>query len=132
MIGLQIGETTGKRIVRRVLSVDPTTAEVTFEDTGQMLGVTTNGIGTYNSVVHPDGSIFSQVHGINTTQDGETLTYTGTGIGHFGPGGSVRYRGMLFYRTTSQKLAPLNNSCGAFEYEVDPTGLTTAKIWEWK
>jgi len=27
---------------------------------------------------------------------------------------------MLFFRTTSKKLARLNNSCGAFEYEVDP------------
>jgi hypothetical protein len=39
---------------------------------------------------------------------------------------------MLFYRTTSQKLARLNNICGAFEYEVDATGNTKSKVWEWK
>jgi hypothetical protein len=106
--------------------------EVSFEDSGQMLGVATTGMGTYTSVVQPDGSIFGHGQGLTMTQDGESLTWTGTGVGHFGPGGSVSYRGMLFYRTTSQKLARLNNTCGAFEYEVDATGATVAKVWEWK
>jgi hypothetical protein len=39
---------------------------------------------------------------------------------------------MLFFKTTSQKLAHLNNACGAFEYEVDPSGATVSKVWEWK
>jgi hypothetical protein len=132
MLGDKIGETTGKRLVRRVLSVDPLTAEVSFEDSGQMLGVPTTGIGTYTSVARPDGSIYGEGQGMNTTADGEAITWTGTGLGHFGPGGSVSYRGMLFFRTTSQKLARLNNACGAFEYEVDPTGATVSKVWEWK
>jgi len=34
MLGKQISETKGKRIVRRVLSTDPPTVEVTFEDSG--------------------------------------------------------------------------------------------------
>src|SRR5271163_1582584 len=124
MLGEQIGETTGRRLVRRVLSVEPATAEVTFEDSGHMLGVPTTGIGTYTSVVRADGSIFGQGQGISTTSDGEGVTWTGTGLGHFGPGGAVSYRGMLFFRTTSQKLARLNNACGAFEYEVDAGGAT--------
>jgi hypothetical protein len=132
MIGTQIGETTGKRLVRRVLSVDPPTAEVSFEDAGQMLGVPTTGMGTYTSVVRADGSIFGHGQGMNMTQEGEAITWTGTGVGHFGPGGSVSYRGMPFFRTTSQKLAQLNNCCGAFEYDVDPTGNTISKVWEWK
>ena len=132
MIGPQISETKGKRLVRRVLSVDPPTAEVSFEDTGQVLGVPVNGMGTYTSIVRPDGSIYGTGQGMNMTQDGEAITWTGTGVGHFGPGGSVSYRGMLFFRTTSQKLAQLNNSCGAFEYDVDPTGSTISKVWEWK
>jgi hypothetical protein len=132
MLGDKIGETTGKRLVRRVLSVEPLTAEVSFEDSGQMLGVPTTGIGTYTSVVRPDGSIYGEGQGMNTTADGEAITWTGKGLGHFGAGGSVSYRGMLFFRTTSQKLARLNNACGAFEYEVDPTGATVSKVWEWK
>ena len=132
MIGQLVGESKGKRLVRRVLSVDPPTAEVTFEDTGQMLGVAMAGMGTYTAVVRADGSLFGHVKGMNMSQEGDAVTFEGTGVGHFGPGGSVSYRGMLFFRTTSSKLAQLNNSCGAFEYEVDPAGATTAKIWEWK
>lgn len=132
MIGEQIGESKGRRVVRRVVSVDPPTAEVSFEDSGQMLGVHTTGMGTYTSVVSPDGSIHGSGQGMNTTDDGEAVVWTGTGSGRFGPGGSVSYRGMLFFKTASKKLAKLNNACGAFEYEVAADGSTVSKIWEWK
>jgi len=132
MLGDLIGESKGKRIVRRILSVDPATAEVSFEDSGTMLGVSTTGNGTYTSTVRPDGSIFGSGQGLMLTADGDAITWTGTGLGKFGPGGSVSYRGMLFYRTTSQKLGRLNNMCGAFEYETDVSGNTSAKVWEWK
>jgi hypothetical protein len=132
MFGEQIGETIGKRIVRRVISTDPPTVEVSFEDSGRMFGVPTTGMGTYTSVIRQDGSIYGQGEGITTTQDGEGITWKGTGLGKFGPDGAVSYRGMLFFRTDSQKLARLNNACGAFEYEVDPSGSTISKIWEWK
>ncbi len=132
MLGNLIGETKGKRLVRRVLSVNPPTAEVSFEDSGQLLGVNVTGMGTYTSVVRPDGSILGQGQGMSMTDDGEAATWTGTGLGKFGPGGSVSYRGMLFYQTNSAKLAALNNTCAVFEYEVDPSGNTIAKSWEWK
>jgi hypothetical protein len=132
MLGDKIGEVKGKRLVRRVISVEPLTAEVSFEDSGELFGIATAGIGSYTSVVRADGSLYGNGQGMITTVDGETVTWTGTGLGHFGPGGSVSYRGMLFFRTTSKKLARLNNSCGAFEYEVDPKGGTVSKIWEWK
>ena len=132
MLGDQISETKGRRLVRRVVSVDPPTAEVSFEESGQILGIPTTGMGTYTSVVHADGSILGHGQGISMTNEGEGITWTGTGTGKFGPGGAVSYRGMLFFRTTSEKLARLNNACGAFEYEVDPAGNTTSKVWEWK
>lgn len=132
MLGDQIGETKGRRLVRRVISIDPPTAEVSFEDAGHMLGTPTTGMGTYTSVIRPDGSILGQGQGISMTHDGESITWTGTGAGRFGPGGSISYRGMLFFQTTSQKLAQLNNTCGAFEYDVDASGNTTSKMWEWK
>jgi len=132
MLGDKIGETSGRRLVRRVLSVDPPTAEVSFEDSGTMFGIPVTGMGTYTSTVRPDGSIFGTGQGMEMTEDGEAVTWTGTGSGHFGPGGAVSYRGMLFFRTNSTKLARLNNSCGAFEYEVDGKGNTVSKMWEWK
>src|SRR5271169_4516692 len=77
MLGDLISETKGKRLVRRVLSVDPPTAEVSFEDSGHILGVPATGIGSYTSIVRLDGSIHGEGQGLNTTQDGESLTWTG-------------------------------------------------------
>ena len=132
MLGDQLGESKGRRIVRRILSVDPVTAEVSFEDSGHMLGVPMNGTGTYTSIVREDGSIHGQGQGLIVTQDGDAITWTGTGMGAFGPGGTISYRGMLYYRTASQKLARLNNASGAFEFDVDAAGNTVSKVWEWK
>ena len=132
MIGEMIAETKGKRTVRRVTSVEPPTAEVSFESTGVVLGFATNGMGTYTSIVRADGSIHGTGQGLDMTDDGDSVTWTGTGVGKFGPGGSVSYRGMLFFRTASQKLAALNNACGAFEFEVAADGTTASKIWQWK
>lgn len=132
MLADQIGETKGRRLVRRVISTDPPTAEVSFEDAGHMLGIPTTGMGTYTSVIHPDGGIYGHGQGLTMTQDGEAITWTGTGVGKFGPGGSLSYRGMLFFRTSSEKLARINNVCGAFEYDVDASGNTVSRVWEWK
>ena len=132
MLGEMIGESTGKRIVRRVLSTDPLTVEVSFEDSGNMLGVKTTGFGTYTSAVRPDGSIYGEGQGGLMTQDGELVSWKGSGLGKFLEKGAVSYRGILYHRTTSQKLARLNTAPTVFEYEVDPQGNTHTKLWEWK
>ena len=132
MLGEVVSETTGKRIVSRVLSTEPPTVEVTFEDSGSMLGVATSGMGTYTSVIGPDGNIHGEGHGLITTADGEVVTWKGSGQGTLGAGGAVSYRGILYYRTASQKLASLNSVPGVFEYEVDAEGKTQTKVWEWK
>ena len=132
MLGDKIGEATGKRLVRRVLSVNPPTAEISFEDSGKMFDVPVTGMGTYTSVIRADGSVFGSGQGLSMTDEGEAVTWTGTGVGHFGPGGSVSYRGMLFLQTTSKKLARLHNACAAFEYEVGANGSTKSTLWEWK
>ena len=66
------------------------------------------------------------------TADGEGITWKGSGSAKLGPDSSVSYRGILYNRTSSQKLARLHNACGVFEYEVDPAGNTTAKVSERK
>ena len=132
MLGELLGETTGKRILRRVLSVDPPNVEVSFEESGKMLGVNANGFGTYSSVVRSDGSISGEGQGVIMTQDGDMISWKGSGVGKFKEMGAVSYRGILYYRTASQKLARLNNAAGVFEYEVDPEGKTQTKVWEWK
>jgi hypothetical protein len=132
MLGELLGENRGKRIVRRVLGLDPVTIEVSFEETGKILGHATTGFGTYTSVIRPDGTVFGEGQGGFSTADGEMVAWKGVGQGKLLPGGAVSYRGMLFFQTTSQKLARLAAAPGAFEYEVDAEGKTHTKIWEWK
>ena len=88
---------------------------MSFEDAVQILGNKTTGMGTYTSVIRADGSLLGQGQGLTTTDAGENITWTGTGLGKFGPNGSISYRGMLFLQTASTKLAALNNMCAAFE-----------------
>ena len=85
MLGEQIGTTTGKRLVRRVLSTEPPTAEVSFEDSGTLLGVAVTGMGTYTSVIGADGSLHGDGQGMEMTADGEAVTWKGTAVGKFRP-----------------------------------------------
>jgi len=132
MLGDVLGELTGKRIVRRVLSVDPTKVEISFEESGQMLGVATNSFGTYTSMIRPDGSLYGEGVGVMVSREGDMVSWVGSGQGKFTPGGGVSYRGILYFQTTSQKLARLNAAPGVFEYEVDGEGKSHTKTWEWK
>ena len=95
MLGDVLGESKGKRIVRRVLSSDPLKVEVSFEDTGTMLGVATNGMGTYTSEARPDGSLYGEGQGAMIKGDGEPITWRGSGAGKLLPGGALSYRGIL-------------------------------------
>ena len=91
MLGDQLGESKGKRLVRRVLSSDPLRVEVSFEDAGTMLGVATKGFGTYTSEARPDGSLYGEGHGAMITADGEPITWRGSGAGKLLAGGAVSY-----------------------------------------
>jgi hypothetical protein len=104
MLGEQIGETKGKRSARRVISTDPPTVEVSFEDSGHMFGVATTGIGTYTSVVRPDGSIYGEGQGINMTQEGEGISWTGTGVGKFGPAAQSATAACCFFKPIPRRL----------------------------
>jgi len=62
MLGQQFGEAHGKRTARRVLPTDGGgfKVEVSFEDTGKVLGLDANTIGTYWSESRPDGSLYGE------------------------------------------------------------------------
>jgi len=60
------------------------------------------------------------------------IAWKGSGLGKFKERGAVSYRGILYFTTTSQKLARLNHVAGVFELEIDPEGKMHNKIWEWK
>jgi len=132
MLGDQIAVSTGKVTTRRVVSTEPPQVEVSFEETGQVLGAGMRGFGTYSAQMRPDGKLYGQGQGVMTTQDGDMISWKGVGLGTFGAGGAISYRGALFYQTTSQKFAQLNTAPGVFEYEVDGSGNSKTTVWAWK
>ena len=133
MLGENIGEGQGKRTGRRVLCTDPHfKIEVSFEDMTTLLGLGGMNIGTYVSWPKPDGSVHGEGEGVFQTMSGDMATWKGIGVGQFGAGGSISYRGCVSYFTSSQKLAKLNTYSAAFEFEVDAAGNTHSKFWEWK
>jgi hypothetical protein len=132
MLGELIGETRGKRIVRRVLTSAPLKVEVSFEDQGTMLGMKVSGFGTYTAEARADGTIYGEGSGAYLSATGDSLAWQGSGLGKLKEGGALSYRGILYYRTSSEKLSKLNTVAGVFEYEIDPEGATHAKVWEWK
>jgi hypothetical protein len=134
MLGELIGESHGKRSGRKVVSVDGGgfKVEVSFEDSGKMLGGDTSGIGTYCSGTRPDGSLYGEGQGVLLTPDGGMATWKGGGVGKILPDGSVSYRGAIYYSTATPKLARLNSIAAVFEFDVDVQGNTHSKLWEWK
>jgi hypothetical protein len=132
MLGELIYQGSGKRIVRRVVSSDPVKVEVTFEGGGKILGVDAMEIGTYNSQIRHDGTIYGEGAGVVMTPTGDSITWKGAGVGIFKERGAVSYRGAIYYYTVSPKLARLNSVAGVFEFDSDENGNTQSKVWEWK
>ena len=132
MLGELIYQSSGKRIVRRVLATEPVKVEVTFEGGGKILGVEAMEIGTYTSVIRSDGTIYGEGAGVLMTTAGDSITWKGAGVGTFKERGAVSYRGAVYYQTASPKLSRLNTVAGVFEFESDESGNTQSKVWEWK
>jgi hypothetical protein len=134
MQGEKIGDESGRVTLRRTIA-NPGGApklETTFEASGSILGVSQMTIGTYVSMIRPDGSLFGEGQGVARGKDGAMASWVGQGVGTFRPDGGVSYRGALFYQSPSSQWARLNNVAAIFEYEVDSQGNTKAQIWEWK
>lgn len=133
MLGEQIGESRGKRTGRRALSCETgPKVEVSFEDSGKLLGMDISDFGTYVAAPRPDGTLYGEGQGVSMTKEGDMASWKGQGVGKFVGGGGVSYRGALYYSTASPKLARLNSVAVVFEFEVDANGNTHTKMWEWK
>ena len=135
MLGELISETKGKRSARRVIRPHggALQVEVSFEETGHLLGGEIMGLGTYTSTPNPDGTLQGEGQGVNRTAGGEMISWKGAGVGKFtGHGSAMSWRGAIFYQTTSPKFARLTGVTAVFEHEVDAEGNTHSKIWEWK
>jgi len=134
MQGEKIGESSGKMTSQKVLPNlgGAPKMETTFEATGKLLGVDEKEIGTYWSIVRPDGSLYGEGQGVVMGKDGDMASWVGQGVGTFKKDGAVSYRGALYYQTASPKWTRLNSVAAIFEYEVDAQGNTRSQLWEWK
>lgn len=134
MLGEQLAEEVGEITGTRVLpSVGPPKVEVSFEAHGTLLGVHETTMGTYVAVTRPDGTLFGEGQGVVMTDNGEMASWHGQGVGRFtGQGTAVAWRGAMYYKTTSERLARLNSIAGVFEYSTDAGGKTESRVYEWK
>ena len=135
VIGQRVLGSTSEKGEGEVISVSPK-IETTFSAEAKLKGtIDITDTGTYWSIIMPGGILCGEGQGVYITKDGsgETATWTGQGVGRLMQAGRVSYRGSLFFRTNSTgKMSFLNNIVGVFEYEVDESGNTAAKMWEWK
>ena len=133
MLGEQIGEETGRVMVRRVISVDGgTKVEVTVQSTGKLLGIETRNNVTYLAGIRPDGSLYGEAQGLVVGKGGEQASFKAAGVGKLLDGGAVSYRGASYYYSDSPNFRRLNAVAVVFEYSADAEGNTKTKAWEWK
>jgi hypothetical protein len=133
MLGELLGEELGQITARRVLpSEGLPRVEVSFQASGTLLGVHETDMSTYVAVARPDGTMFGDGQGVIQTEDGDMATWRGQGVGRFTAPGRQSWRGAIYYETSSERLARLNGIACVFEYEVDESGKTESKLWEWE
>jgi hypothetical protein len=105
MLGNLIGDESGKVTGVRVLPPQggAPSVEVSFQASGKLHGVAATNIGTYSSVVRPDGTLFGEGSGVVTGGGGELATWVGHGVGKMtGKGLAASWRGAIYYQTTPQ------------------------------
>lgn len=134
MLGDLLLEETGTTTGMRVLSQDDsgTVMEVTLQTQGTICGVEETTLWTYSSTMHADGSISGEGIGMLTTANGDVLRLTGSGSAPgFNADGTLSYRGAIYIRTTSEGFAQLHGTAGVYEYDVNPDGTASTKMWAW-
>jgi hypothetical protein len=130
-LGHHTGQITGTRVLPPSEQGEPR-VEVSFEARGRLLDEDMTEMGTYVSVLGPDGVLHGEGQGCVMSSDGATAIWKGSGAGRLLNDGATSYRGAIFYRTTSEKFSRLNGITVVFEYDADASGKTEAKIYEWK
>jgi hypothetical protein len=134
MQGEKIGESTGKVTAQRVLP-NPggmPKIETSFQATGKLLGVDETDLGTYCSVLRPDGTVYGEGQGVVRGKEGETATWVGQAAGTTGKDGTLSLRGAVYYHSESPRWSRLNSVAAIFEYEEDGQGNNRVQLWEWR
>lgn len=134
MLGEKIGEGTGKVIAQRVISAQggQPKMETTFQGTGKLMGLVSQETGTYCVAQRADGSLFGDGQGIVMNPQGESASWTAQGVGLPQKDGSIRFRGALYFASTSPTWSRLTSVAAVYEFEVDAQGHTKAQLFEWK
>jgi hypothetical protein len=134
MLGEQLGDVRGQSISTRILPDigQGPRMEITDQSTGMLCGVHVTSTVTYIGTLRPNGTIAGDGTGVVMTEDGESATFRGAGVGTFSRPGATRWRGCLLYETNSMKLSRLNGIATLFEYEVDEGGKSEGHFYEWK
>lgn len=135
MLGEQIGEELGQSTGLRVLPGDGVTPvfETSFQSSGRFMGSDSQNMGTYTASPRMDGTLSGTGQGVVMLADGAMVSWRGSGVGRMtGDGTGASWRGSLVFFTAAPQYSQLNSIAGIFEYEVDASGKTTGKTWEWK
>ena len=135
MLGEQIAEEKGKIMSQRVLDAEGPTIETTVSASGSVKGTQVKETLTFKARPISAGVLHGVGQAVIMAGESEMVSYTGEGIGRLTPppSGGIKWRGAIFYSTSSTgKLAFLNNVIGLFEAETDAEGSFSEKIWEWK
>ena len=134
MLGDKVIDEQGKISGRRVLPSDGggPAVETSFEAAGTTLGISATNMGTYKSVVRPDGTLYGEGQGVLMGKGGEMATWIGQGVGQFTSTGGISFRGAVYYQSSSPAWARLNRISVVYEHEVDANGNAHNQGWEWK
>ncbi len=138
MLGELLFEIKGRLTGSRILNADEYKVEHSITEEGKFKDIEITILGTFWTIPTVDKNVtYVEGQGIITTKDGEdTATFRGYGIGHSKGQVSASFRGSVFYKSSSSstngKLSFLNNKIGVFETEVDESGNSIEKVWEWK
>jgi hypothetical protein len=133
MLGDALGEERGQITTMRVLpSEGGARMEISIQANGTICGLSHTHVGTYETMMRPDGLLFGQGQGVIMTTSGDAATWTGQGIGHLNEDGSTDFRGCIYFETASPRLSRLNGIATLYEYSTDASGKTESTLFEWK
>jgi hypothetical protein len=133
MLGEMIGEVRGQSIGTRVLPDEGQgpRMEITDQQVGNLYGENVTLTVTYAGTMRPNGTIAGRGDGILMTTTGEGGTFRGLGVGRFTRPGATSWRGTLCFETAAPTLDRLNGIAVVFEYEVDESGKSEGRLYEW-
>jgi hypothetical protein len=79
MLGDLIYEQKGKITSQRVLDAEGAKMETSFSGSANYRGTDGTEVGTYSSILRPEGVLYGEGQGVITSKDGEVATWTGSG-----------------------------------------------------